>query len=287
MSLSTLTRTKTHLGISGTTEDTLLAQLIGNCSDAIRTYTKKWLGAFVISNTVANPTVLTCYGHGLQTGDSITISGSNCSPTIDGARTVTWLSADTFSVAVNVTTAGTAGYFSKTFTEFYSGNGTRYLHLRQSPVQSVTSVYEDQAAYYGEASGSFAAASLLTAGTDYALRRDNANATEKSLSGIIERIGTNWTMPTGGHNGLLTAIAERPIGNIKVTYVAGYAPLPVRFQMACEQYVAIMRRIRTTGAALTSEQYDYYNYTLSATADQANELGSVRQLLSSDKAWVW
>lgn len=287
MALTTLTSVKTHIGIGDTSEDTLLAQLIGNCSDAIRAYVKRWLGAFVISNTLANPTVVTSYGHGLQTGDSITISGSNSTPTIDGARTVTRISDDTFSVPVNVTTAGTAGYFSKTFTEFYDGTGTPYLKLKQRPVQSITTVHEDSDGYFGEPTTAFATADLLTAADDYVLLRDNANATEKSLSGQIVRINGVWSLPAGRLKGVLSDVTDAPRGNIKVVYVAGFAPIPTRYQMACEQYVAIMRRIRTTGASLQSEQYDYYNYSLAATADQAKELGSVRHLLSDLKEWVW
>jgi hypothetical protein len=63
----------------------------------------------ITGNTVANPTVVTSVGHGLSTNDVIYIVNSNCSPTIDGQRTVTRIDDDTFSVAVNVTTAGTRG----------------------------------------------------------------------------------------------------------------------------------------------------------------------------------
>lgn len=63
-----------------------------------------------ISNTLANPTVVTTtVPHGLTTGGSVVITGSNSTPTIDGTRVVTVLSPTTFSVAVNVTVAGTTG----------------------------------------------------------------------------------------------------------------------------------------------------------------------------------
>lgn len=64
----------------------------------------------ITGNTVANPTVVTCLKrHGLATNDQATISGSNSTPNIDGRRTVTVVSEFAFSVAVNVTVAGTAG----------------------------------------------------------------------------------------------------------------------------------------------------------------------------------
>ena len=63
----------------------------------------------ITGNTLANPTVVTTGTHGLVTGNQITITGSNSTPTIDGEHTITFVSGTTFSVPVNVTIAGTAG----------------------------------------------------------------------------------------------------------------------------------------------------------------------------------
>ena len=69
----------------------------------------------IIATSVANPTVVTCGSvHGLRTGDTITVTGSNGTPNVDGAaQVVTVLSDRTFSLPVNVTIAGTAGIFTK------------------------------------------------------------------------------------------------------------------------------------------------------------------------------
>jgi hypothetical protein len=68
--------------------------------------------AAITANTLANPTVVTSAAHGLAAGTtSIVIGGSNSTPTIDGARTATYIGANTFSVPVNVTVAGTSGYW--------------------------------------------------------------------------------------------------------------------------------------------------------------------------------
>jgi hypothetical protein len=68
----------------------------------------------ISANTQANPTVITTpSNHGLTSGDIIHIFDSNSTPTIDGEREVTVISPTTFSVPVNVTVAGTAGYFVK------------------------------------------------------------------------------------------------------------------------------------------------------------------------------
>ncbi len=63
------------------------------------------------SASVANPTAITATGHGLTTGDVVYINNSNTTPTIDGQQTVTVTDANTFTVPVNVTTAGNRGEF--------------------------------------------------------------------------------------------------------------------------------------------------------------------------------
>jgi hypothetical protein len=64
----------------------------------------------ISSNTLANPTVVTTTAaHKYVSGDTVVISGSNSTPTIDGSRVVTVISPTTFSVPVNVSTAGTSG----------------------------------------------------------------------------------------------------------------------------------------------------------------------------------
>ncbi len=63
----------------------------------------------VTSNSIANPTVITSASHGLFTGRVITIAGSNSTPSINGTYPVTVINANTFSIPVNVTTAGSTG----------------------------------------------------------------------------------------------------------------------------------------------------------------------------------
>lgn len=64
----------------------------------------------ISGNTAANPTVVTTStAHGLTTGQTVTISGSNSTPSLNGPQVVTVLTTTTFSVPVNVSVAGTAG----------------------------------------------------------------------------------------------------------------------------------------------------------------------------------
>lgn len=69
----------------------------------------------ITGNTVANPTVITSASHGLVSGQSVIIEGSNSVPPItDGTYVVTVIDANTFSVPFNVTTTpGTAGTWKR------------------------------------------------------------------------------------------------------------------------------------------------------------------------------
>jgi hypothetical protein len=62
----------------------------------------------IAGNTIAAASVVTSLAHGLANGTTITIDNSNSNAVIDGNQVVTVLTADTFSVPVNVgATAGT------------------------------------------------------------------------------------------------------------------------------------------------------------------------------------
>lgn len=68
----------------------------------------------IVSASIANPTVITTgIAHGLRTGDTVTIAGSNSTPTTDSTYTVTVTGARTFTIPVNVTVAGSAGNYTK------------------------------------------------------------------------------------------------------------------------------------------------------------------------------
>lgn len=65
--------------------------------------------AAITNISVAAAAVVTSTAHGLTTGQSITISGSNSTPSIDGNNIVTVLTSDTFSVPVTTTISGNSG----------------------------------------------------------------------------------------------------------------------------------------------------------------------------------
>lgn len=172
-----------------------------------------------------------------------------------------------------------------TYTEFYSGDGTNIIRLRQTPVQSITSLYLDNAGFFGTVSGSFASASQLIEGTDFVLNRDNNSATEKSTSGIVWRINGSWDRPSSRVNGTLSTIPGSAMGNIKVTYVGGYATVPADIQGACIQAVAMFRAMPVVGLA-QSENYEDYSYTLADPSAQEKIMGSLKSLLKPYRRFV-
>lgn len=274
MSLSTLAAVKAQLGLAtgDTSQDTKLTGLIRAAGAILRGYLRGYIGGLISANTLANPTVITSIGHGLVTGDVIVIGGSNSTPTIDGSRTVTRLTDDTFSVPVNVTVAGTQGFYAKTFTDYLCGKGDSTLILKESPVLSVTSVYLDDSAYFGDAAGAFAADTLLTSGEDYAL--DKAR-------GFLIRIGTTWPNINERGVGLLASGVSDGVGNVKVTYTPGYAEgVPYDIQQAAGNLVAELLATAETGGGMQSESVDYYSYSRASAAEQAQMLSSVKGMLA-------
>lgn len=286
--LTTLDTLKTALGVSGSSEDAALTQYLAEASALARTLSGQFIGGLISTATVANPTSITSIGHGLQTGDTIVISGSNSTPTIDGERVVTRTGRDTFTIPVEVTVAGTAGSYAKVVTEYYSGDGTDKLILRQRPVQAVGSVYVDADGYFGEGEDAFPASTLLTAGSDYCLVRDqHTAAAEKSKVGMLLRIGGVWPDITRHARGLLSGERVSGRGNIKVTSTVGWANVPEPTQMAVHMLVGMMRATQGLGGAVRSLSLDYFSYTLATAAETKDDVLTVKRLLGVGKEWVW
>lgn len=88
------------------------------------------LGKVITANTVANPTVCTCVGHGLSNGNTIYIANSNSTPALNGSQTVTVTGPNTFTIPVNVTAAGTfAEFFTQQEYDLLTDLGIDYTNL--------------------------------------------------------------------------------------------------------------------------------------------------------------
>lgn len=93
-----------------------------------------------ITNTAANPTVITATAHGLSDGDQVVISGSNSFPNIDGLYTVSNVSANTFTIPVHVITPGTEGAIIKALSSEVSSNDEDPHRIYYSKLQQPEAV---------------------------------------------------------------------------------------------------------------------------------------------------
>lgn len=87
-----------------------------------------------------NPTEITSTAHGLSSGMSVKIWDSNSTPSINGTHTVTVLDPNTFTVAVNVTVAGTSGNWAKAEEAVVSTNDAKQNRVYASKNSQVESV---------------------------------------------------------------------------------------------------------------------------------------------------
>lgn len=91
------------------------------------------------------------------------------------------------------------------FVSFGVGAG-EILQLRNVPVRSITSIYEQAGALAGQAPDAFPASTLLTSGVHYWMQKDGPGG--MSATGFVRRRSGSWCSE---------------VGSIKVTYVAGFS----------------------------------------------------------------
>jgi len=90
---------------------------------------------------------------------------------------------------------------ARSLTEYYTGDGSSVILLKQRPCNSVTSIYDDPAYSYG--------ADTLVSSDDYQILSDE---------GKIIAVGTAWSTT---------------VNALKVTYNGGLSAVPVDLEMAC------------------------------------------------------
>lgn len=149
------------------------------------------------------------------------------------------------------------------YTEFISGNDTNIIWLRNRPLTATgLSVWQDDAGYFGQAAGSFdVVTSLLTIGVDYALVVDQPDGVT-SRSGQLLRINTNWRKPQLHRGGNINPTLQAGSGNVKVSYTAGYATVPLDVQQACMLLCATVKQRTSLGEAFQAENRETYGYQL-------------------------
>lgn len=177
------------------------------------------------------------------------------------------------------------GIEEDSITEYHDGSGTQNLVLRKPFVSAVANVWVDASGFYGDGPNAFGPSTLIVAGTDYALVRDDGPV---GKSGVLRRLtypqflfpGDMYLRRPGGLSYSYPSYWQSGSGNIKVEYTYGFAPknLPVDLQAAVEGAVGILSNSVKRGFPTVSESLGAYSYTLAITREP--EWGSVRQLLS-------
>ena len=163
-----------------------------------------------------------------------------------------------------------------TLTEYYEPDGSKLI-LRSRPVKSITSLYEDASASWGQTSGAFDTDTLLSEGEDYALEKDGSGINgEVSRSGLIVRIGRLWARQarpvfvSGSVTGSMMLKMSPATGPVKVTYVAGYDDVPADVVLAVYAEVDMMRLMRKKGGGtVQSFGLGEYSYSL-ANVDKSS-----------------
>ncbi len=169
------------------------------------------LSGTITANTVANPTVVTSAAHGLVTGGSITITGSNSTPVINGTYNVTVTGVNTFTVPVNVTIAGTAGSWTasgNTANWTYTGNANIIYNITDTSVLTT--------GYYIIGTGvpsSTTIVSVLDANTIQISANATASGTVSLSSATNSVVGYRvlWGIQDANQNVILGSVSSRGI----------------------------------------------------------------------------
>lgn len=295
MAWTTLAAAKNALNITSgdTSQDAQLTQWLSENHHLLVKEVQQEIGNVVEDVAVASGGVsnLTIRGHGYNTGDTISISGSNSTPSVDGQQAVTVIDQDTVSIAVDVTMAASRPCWANMVfqDEYYSTDGTKIIALRQRPVLSVQSVYYDPNGYFGSPpapADPFSSTTLMVPGTDYTLYIDN-DRERSSERGHIMRINGYWPKPNERVRGILISVPGAANGNLKISYMAGRRFLPLDLQRASNLMLAIARMTADRGMLMQSESLDYYTYNLADSQQAQGMLGTIQQILANYKEWRW
>lgn len=185
------------------------------------------------------------------------------------------------------------------YVEYYNGNGTPNIILNQYPVYpSNLSVWFDPQGYWGQAPNAFASGTLLTQGTNYAVVIDSGGA--RSNRGLIQYLSGGpitmaqfWLPNPPLFTGKLAATRPPcwPVGqgNLKVSYVAGFNPIPADLVYAAGMTIAYMARTMSQGGPLQSESFEAYSYSIlqSITSGDVPELWTTAQILKAYRESSW
>jgi hypothetical protein len=167
---------------------------------------------------------------------------------------------------------------STAYVEYYSGDGSPFLLLRQYPVTAVSLVCVDDAGYFGAAPDCFDSSLNLVDGVDYALM---SGAGGQGSTGMLRRIGTTWHRLPSRACGVIQNLPGLPNGNIKVQYTAGFTVIPAAVTMAVNATVLKQLLMAAAGGAASQLGYEDASVSFLAPADAANLFGSIESTLAN------
>jgi len=177
-------------------------------------------------------------------------------------------------------------------TEYYSANGQKAIPLKVRPVWDVEEVRWDALGFFGADTVDvtrFGDDTLQVYGVDYTWSKTTSTAGDRNNSALLIRIPGEWFERPRYRERNKLAIDNVPgQGDIRVTYTAGYDPIPASIKLATAQVVTRMKQNLERGGNLTMERLGDHKYELSEKDFTGHpELGSVRQLLSRFRDHPW
>lgn len=164
--------------------------------------------------------------------------------------------------------------------EYYSSNNDPYVVLKVRPVYEVSEVRLDDKGFYNTDSV-FDDDDTILNPSEYALKVEVEG--QPSKCGLLIRTVGIWNklLEREYHPNIRTEFTEKQTGNIKITYTAGYDPIPADIKLAAVQIISRLKNgYLKFGAGVIEEELGDWYYKL-GTLDLKNpELGSVRQILA-------
>lgn len=161
------------------------------------------------------------------------------------------------------------------YTEYYSGDGTPVLALRNRPVHVDLRVWVSEDGYWGQHAVRLRPGDLFPDQTSFPLDSelplgayalDIDEGVSVSNSGLLYRVNAVWPQLKArlwlNQSPDLAADYRFPSGNIKVVYTAG--DLPEDVMLAANMTIAAILQSNVHGAPIASESYEDYSYSLTS-----------------------
>lgn len=163
--------------------------------------------------------------------------------------------------------------------EYHKPRNVPFIHVRERPLRSVTNLWYDPTAVFGQASGAFASTTLQTAGTDYYIEYDQSTASAAptvSRSGCIRFLAGQGIGSLYYRAGYLNPELQPAAGTIKVEYNSGFTTIPDDLKLACSMMVrALTGSFPYGGWSLQSESTNHYSYSLGELINKDLQLRSI------------